>query len=396
MSVRKRRWTSNGAEREAWVVDYTDSHGKRRLKTFARKKEADEFEKRAGVEVLDGIHVADADTVTIGEAGKLWLQSGDAAGLERTSLDQRRQHLELHIKPFIGDVKLNKVTVPSVRSFQDQLRAASRSPAMIKRVTVSLGSILADAQGRGLTIRNPVHERTRARSANGSSERRDKARLQVGVDIPSPSEVKAFLAHAKGRWRPFFLTAVFTGMRASELRGLSWRDVDLDAKVVTVRQRADAYRKIGRPKSEAGGRSIPVPPIVVNALKEWKLACPKGELGLVFPNGAGQVEAHANIVNRGLAPTMIAAGVCVATGKPDREGRPVPAAKYTGLHSLRHFYASWCINPVSAGGQGLTPKVVQERLGHASITMTLDVYGHLFPRGDDDAQLAAAAAALVT
>jgi integrase len=49
--------------------------------------------------------------------------------------------------------------------------------------------------------------------------------------------------------------------------------------------------------------------------------------------------------------------------------------KYTGLHSLRHFYASWCINPVDRGGQGLPPKVVQDRLGHSSIVMTMDTYG---------------------
>jgi integrase len=54
-------------------------------------------------------------------------------------------------------------------------------------------------------------------------------------------------------------------------------------------------------------------------------------------------------------------------------------AKYTGLHSLRHFFASWLINPPERGGQGLAPKVVQQRLGHSSILMTTDTYAHLFP-----------------
>ena len=61
-----------------------------------------------------------------------------------------------------------------------------------------------------------------------------------------------------------------------------------------------------------------------------------------------------------------------------------------GCTALRHFYASWCINPVDRGGHGLPPKVVQEQLGHASIVMTMDTYGHLFPRGDDASELAAA------
>ena len=70
-------------------------------------------------------------------------------------------------------------------------------------------------------------------------------------------------------------------------------------------------------------------------------------------------------------------------------------AKYSGLHSLRHFYASWCINSKKDGGPELPPKMVQDRLGHSSIVMTMDTYGHLFPRTDDGAELAAAENALL-
>lgn len=409
MSVRPREWTTpRGEARRGWQADYVDGQGKRRRKMFDRKKDADAFLLTARTEVRDGLHVADSETITVAEAGKLWMQSGEAAGLERTTMDQRRQHLDLHIKPLIGETKLNKATVPWVRAFQDQLREAGRSPAMVKIITVSLGSIFADAQGRGLTVRNPVHERSRARSAKTTTEKRAKAKLVVGKDIPTRDEVKALLGALEGRWRPLLLMAIFTGMRSSELRGLAWSAVDLDSKVVRVEQRADAYGDMGRPKSEAGDRSIPIPPLVANALKEWKLACPRRDTGkvdadgkkilelhLVFPNGAGRVESHANIINRGLGPAMIAADVTVDNGAVDKEGKPVLAAKYTGLHALRHFYASWCINPVAQGGQGLPPKVVQERMGHASIVMTMDTYGHLFPRDEDDKALELAAAKLI-
>ena len=79
----------------------------------------------------------------------------------------------------------------------------------------------------------------------------------------------------------------------------------------------------------------------------------------------------------------------------DEQDAPVVQAKYTGMHALRHFYASWLINRVADGGLGLPPKLVQERLGHSSITMTYDTYGHLFPRGDDAAELDAAELALL-
>ena len=120
-------------------------------------------------------------------------------------------------------------------------------------------------------------------------------------------------------------------------------------------------------------------------MREWKLFCPKGELGLIFPTGAGKVEYHSNIVTRGLAPVQVAASVVTKAGK----------AKYTGLHALRHFYASWCINRKEDDGLGLPFKVVQHRLGHSSIQMTADVYGHLFPSGDDGAELAEAQKALL-
>lgn len=406
MSVRRRTWTNGkGEEKTAWVVDYVDAKGVRRLKTFKLKKLADAFATTASVEVRDGTHVADSDSATIATAGKFWLASCADNGLERSTLDQYRQHLDLHIVPLIGGTLLSKLTVPTARSFEDKLREQGRSPAMVRKVLVSLGSLLADAQERGLVIRNAVREKSRARTKGKErrQERRRKGKLKVGVDIPSPGEIKAIVGALEGRWRPLLLTAIFTGMRASELRGLSWQDVDPDRSEIRVHQRADRFNEIGQPKSEAGERAVPVPPLVINTLKEWKLACPRRETGvtgtdgepvkeryLVFPNGQGKVESLANIINRGLIPVQIKAGVADPTGEVDKDGKRVMRARYTGMHALRHFYASWCINRPQDGGLGLPAKVVQERLGHATIVMTMDVYGHLFPRGDDADELAAA------
>jgi integrase len=392
MSIRKRIWTTaKDIEKEAWIVDYFDGSGVRRQKSFTKKKEADAFAANATVEIRDGVHVADSASVTVTEAGKLWIASAEDAGLEKSSTDQYRQHLNLHLTPFLGSAKLSALNVPSVRSFEDRLRQESRSPAMVRKILVSLGSLLADAQERGLVARNVVRD-LRGRRRKGKErrqERRQKGKVKVGVDIPTREEIKAVVAALEGRWRPFLLTAIFTGLRASELRGLPWKDIDLDRRELHVRQRADRYNEIGRPKSEAGERTVPAPPLVINALREWRLVCPKGELELVFPNGAGKVEALGNIINRGLIPAQLAAGV--VTVGPDG----ILRAKYTGMHSLRHFYASWCINRPQDGGLGLPAKVVQERLGHSSIVMTMDVYGHLFPRGDDADELAAAERSLL-
>jgi integrase len=387
MSVRKRKWvTRSGEEREAWVVDYVDQHGERHIETFAKKKDADARHAEVRVDVKAGIHIASSKSVNVREAADSWMKAAEAHGLERATIKQYREHVEQHIVPFIGAMKLEEINAQAVRKFEDKLREKSRSPAMVRKVIGSLGSLLADAQEQGLAARNAVRDlrRNRRRGKDLHAEKRQKGKLKVGVDIPATDEIKAIIEHVEGRWRPLLITAIFTGLRASELRGLRWQDVDLKANEIHVRQRADRFNEIGRPKSAAGERVVPIGTFAANTLKQWKLACPKGNLDLVFPNGAGNVESLANIINRGLIPAQIAAGVTV-------DGR----GKYTGLHSLRHFYASWCINRPADGGLGLPPKVVQERLGHSSITMTYDRYGHLFPRGDDADELDAAERALL-
>jgi integrase len=378
MSVRKRKWTTRlGETKEAWIANYTGQDGVRHLKTFERKKDADAYHASVKVDVKAGIHTSGKTTVA--QAGAKWID--DAADrLERATVAGYRDHLDRHIVPFIGTVKLAELTVPFVRAFMDRLRKEGRSADMVVRVIGDLGSILANAQERGLVAQNVV--RSLGRHKRRQDERRQKANLEVGVDIPTLDEIRAIIAHLHGRWRPLLLTAIFTGLRASELRGLVWTNVDLTKAELHVRQRADRYGALGPPKSASGKRTVPLSPMVANTLREWKLQCPKGEF--VFPTGTGAVERHSNIIARGFKPAQIAAGVVTADGKP----------KYTGLHSLRHFYASWCINRVEDGGLGLTPKMVQHRLGHSKIAMTMDRYGHLFPSGDDGAAMAAAEKAL--
>jgi integrase len=379
MSVRKRTWVNNDrTQGESWIVDYVDQAGRRHTKNFERKRDAEVYHSTVNVDVRRGLHVPDSQSIVMAEAARLWLET--TAGLERSTRTQYQQHIDLHIIPLIGAVKLSQLTVPVVRSFEDRL-AIDRSSAMVRKILTSLGSILADAQERGLVAQNVVRG-LRARRRGKDADQRRKGKLKVGVDIPTPDEIRTIIAalDQHPRWRPLFLTAIFTGLRASELRGLRWADLDFKRGELRVHQRADRYNRIGPPKSDAGERAVPLAPMLVNVLRTWKLACPKNELNLVFPNGRGGVEDYSNIVKRGLRPIVVASGVVTKSG----------TAKYTGLHSLRHFYASWCINRRIDGGLELPLKLVQTRLGHASIQMTADRYGHLFPRGDDGAELAAA------
>jgi integrase len=374
MSVRKRTWqTSRGENKEAWLVDYVDQNGERHIQTFSRKKEADEYHANVRVDVRQGVHTPQGKSLTVAEAAEDWVAFIELEGRERSTVNQYRQHVKHHINPRIGREKLAKLTTPRINKFRDDL-LASLSRVHAKKVLTSLKALLKDAKRRGNVAQNV------AQVVSISDANRGKSKLKVGVDIPTPDEIKRIIHAASGKHRPLLLTLIFTGLRSSELRGLRWQDIDLHRGELHVCQRADEFNEIGKPKSDSGDRIIPIGPLVSNALKEWKLACPKGDLGLVFPNANGSLETHVNIIRHTLWPVQIAAGVVSKKG----------VAKYQGMHSFRHFYASWCINREKDGGLGLPIKAVQERLGHSSILMTSDVYGHLFPRGDDGSELAKA------
>jgi integrase len=372
MSVRKRVWTTRKGERkDAWMIDYSDQDG-RHMETFERKKDAEARHAEVAVAVRRGTHVAPTKSITVAEAADNWIKHVEADGKERSTLDQYRQHAKLHIVPRLGRYKLATLSPKIVETFRDGLLADLSRP-LARKVLTSVKSLLKGAGYSHVAANVAI-----------KVDKRGKHRLEVGRDIPRPEEVNRLIKAAPNTGvRALLLLAALTGLRASELRGLRWYDVDLKKCELHVRQRASRYRTIGAPKSEASKRTIPLEAkVLLPALREWKLACPKGEADLVFPTPDGGVQHHETVL-RSLAPVMVAAGV-VKGGKP----------KYT-LHAFRHFFASWCINSEENGGRELPPKEAQVLLGHSSIVMTLDRYGHLFPRRDDHAKLSKAVETLL-
>jgi integrase len=156
-----------------------------------------------------------------------------------------------------------------VEDFADSL-TQELSWQRANRVLTALKMILNAAQDRGLAGQN-IAARVKL-----DEDERDKRPLSVGIDVPSKAEVQAIIGAATGRARPRLLTLIFAGLRASELRGLIWADIDFERRILSVRQRADWWGAIGRPKSRNGYRDIPLPPLVLNALREWRLVSPRG------------------------------------------------------------------------------------------------------------------------
>jgi integrase len=387
-TIRRREWrTPAGEAREAWQVDFVDQEGKRRHKQFRRKKEADAYLTRARSQVAAGTYTAESTSSTIQQATDAWIKRGEAEGLERSTLEQRRQH-KIHILAVIDPgTRLARISVSRLEALRDELLARHSRPTARKIVT-SLKAILKQAKA--------VHLATADLAIKGAS--RHRKRLEVGVDIPTPEEVKALVQAASGNTLVLICLAAFAGLRASEIRGLRWSDVDLGQHpTVTVAQRADRWAQIGSPKSQTSRRTVPLTETTTKALRAWKLAQPpivtKDDEGneikrprtLVFGTGTDRPETLPNLRARLLGPAMLKAGVAVPVidddGKPvkDKDGKPVTRPKYTGLHSLRHYAISAWLRTCAGDF-----KLVQTWAGHASLTMTLDRYGHLLtPKGRD-------------
>ena len=135
-SIRKRKWRSGGSEKVAWVCDHRDQEGDRVLRTFPTKKEAQAFRDDMGQQVRRGTYTSDSKSGTVGEAADSWLDNCIARGnldpadedhLERSSIKQMREHIRKHIKPFIGDMKLSRLTARDVTKFITTLRDNGRS-----------------------------------------------------------------------------------------------------------------------------------------------------------------------------------------------------------------------------------------------------------------------------
>jgi integrase len=287
------------------------------------------------VDVSKGVHTPHNRSITIAKAATDWPAYVELEGVEKATLANYRYTVDRHLVPRIGAERLAELTTPRVNALRDELvRDLARTPA--KKVLGCLKSVIKDAKRPGNVAQDVASD------VSIKADERGEGRLEIGVDIPQ--EISRILrAVGAGRRRAFSVTAVIYRAAISELRGLRWA-MDLAKGEVQVRQRADRYNAIGKPKSRAGTRTVPIGPFVMNTLKEWRcpgretgkkdaLGNPIRELHLVFPTGNGNVESRGSSLKGVLWPAMIAAGVTVPKLKEDanpvtsEDGEPMVKAK---------------------------------------------------------------------
>lgn len=380
-TVRRRAWTTqSGEKREAWRVRYVDQQGATRTRQFDLKRDADAFRIKAEGEVAAGVHTADRASITVAAAADLWIAKAELRKRDRGTLKAYRELRDCHIVPLIGADRLSRLTTPDVVTFRDAL-LETRSPAMTRKAVRALSMILNVAMERGKVAQNV------AASVKVEVSGRDRKNKII---IPTRDHLKALIEAADTlevedpRLPVLLRVAMLAGLRSSELRGLTWPDVDLtsnEGHSITVSQRADRWSDIGAPKSDAGRRTVPIGPALAQALRKWKLRCPPSASGLVFPNRRGKPMSQHRIIERFLA-VQVKAGLALDRGEAGWKPR-------YGLHSLRHAAASAWIK------QGIDLKRLQVWIGHATIQLTIDTYGHLITDAQADAALAGGAEALL-
>ena len=389
-SLRKRTWTTRKGEiKAAWQAAYFDQHGKRHARQFMTRRDADTWLTRTKGDVAAGIHTPDSNTATVAEAAELWLKHVEANGIERGSLRAYEQLARLGVVPLLGPKRLSRLSRADVVMFKDELLDRF-ARARARRVLWALRAILTRAHDLSLVAHNV------ALTVRFERRAKQETKLVIGRTIPTPQEMQAMLAIVGGgrgkggmAWlRPMVITAAFTGMREGELRALTWEDVDLANARIVVRQRADQWGTMGKPKSLAGQRVLDLQPLVVNTLRQWRQV-PERHPVHVFPGRNGKVIGQSSVL---LAFNTLqeAAGIIQPArdndGQPvlDEHGQPARERKYV-FHALRHFFASVEI------ALGRNPKQLQTAMGHEKIELTMNDYGHLFPNQADQTGAHAAA-----
>ena len=331
---------------------------------------------------LREIHLGAAVTrsnQTVGEWLDHWLVGRELAGLRPTTVDSYRRNLARHVLPVIGDRRLQAVRSKHVNSlYRGMLHGVDGRKPVGARTTrythTVLRTALEDARRNGLIVVNPTDDATPPSTT---------AARAPEMSAWTPAELRTFLTATSNsdHW-PLLWVAAFTGMRRSELCGLRWVDVDLDAQALTIRQTlttvnhepvtADLKTRRSRRRLDLDAETVAVLRGRKARQAEDQLLMGAGwqnEMGLVFTLADGR-PWHPDVVSRAFARLVTELDV--------------PRIR---LHDLRHSHASHLL------AAGVNVKVVSDRLGHASVGFTLDTYAHVMPGQQADA--AAAVAALV-
>ena len=337
---------------------YSPRDGRKLYKTFARKSEARSWRADAK-RSLDRGALRAPNGKTLDEAADAWLRAAERGDIRNRSgrpykpstLRGYRRALGDRILPVLGSRRLNAVSTLDLQTLVDDWLTEGQAPSTIRNSLKPLQAIYRRARSReGIPV-NPTHD--------------------LELPMPDPGEVEIVSPEAAARLiealptedRAAWATALYAGLRYGELRALRWGVVDLDAGTIRVRESWDPLEGSIAPKTRTSQRTTPMPGVLRDMLFERR------------ERGGGVAKDGLVFADRRAMPFHAAS----LYRRADRAWAKAGLTERLRLHQARHTYASFMI------AAGVNAKALTVFMGHSSIKVTFDLYGHLMPGTEAEA-----------
>jgi integrase len=330
-----------------WEVRYRDPLGRPRRRRFDTKGAANDHVAKIRTQGNEGGYIApEQGRITFDQWADAWWKT--KIDLRSRTLARYERDLRLHIRPRFGRRQLSKITRSEVQAWVAEMRADGVPDSAVRRRYSVFRKVMGDAVADERIVKSPCRE---------IALPQDK---RLDIKVLTAEEV-AKLAAAMPVWcRSFVWVAAYTGLRWSEMLGLRRRDIDLLHRRINVTRQivevGSEFRGFDKPKTDAGTRSIDLPPFLCGIIEDQLKRAQPGPDGLVFVN----TRKHSPHVSSFSSQTW-------------KKAREKVGRSDLRWHDLRHTTVALAI------ANGAHPKAIQELMGHSSITVTLDRYGHLFP-----------------
>jgi integrase len=336
----------------SWQVRYRDPSGRERARSFRRKADAEKFLVTVETDKLRGTW-ADPRLakITVSE----WLPTWHASRvhLRPSTRALSESLLRNHVLPYFGDKRLGSVTPTEVQGFVAHLEEKGLAASTIRQCYLLVAGLFSSALDSDIIVRSPC------RGINLPHDAKAEMRFLTTEEV---SDLASVIDES---YRALVLTAAYAGCRFGELAGLKTHRLDLLRRTLTITESLSEVRgqvRLAPPKTATARRQVALPKFLAEELAGHLAEWPPGDNAFVFTAPQGGPLLRRNFRRRIWLPAVRA-----SVGDPMR------------FHDLRHTHAAMLI------AQGEHPKVIQNRLGHSSIKVTLDTYGHLFEGLDEAA-----------
>ncbi len=344
-----------------WLVRVylgTDAEGKRNY--YSKTVNGNKKEAQAHLNKL----LLQKDTGTFTQPTKLfvkdllyqWLNNAVKQRVRDNTFHSYNYMVNHYLEPYLGKYKLSQLTPANIQEHYANQLNKGISPRTIRYAHTLLKNALEQAIEWEMLLKNPANKVTLPRQKKQE------------MKVLSHKQVEQFIyANSYSKWKALFSLLLASGMRPSEALGLKWEDISFDNNKITICRtlvRVQNRWSLEEPKTRQSRRTIPIPAGTMQDIKEHqenqsehiKQANTYNNQGFVFANGNGEPLNERNIVRRHFKPIL------------EKEGLPD-----IRLYDLRHSCATLLLS------QGVNAKIVSERLGHASTTLTMDIYSHVLP-----------------